>query len=176
MAAAAAERLTLTDRGDKRELRNARGKLVTDITYINRKGKRVPISIEQHVFKYHITIQYRVTEMIFISAVGMINAPGRDNDEIAANLARGIAPGMRPREGWLQGHPQAIFAGWTANYPPFPIPFATIVRAIISCCWRRWRRSGRRWIALSPAMAGIGSPWCWAPVRQGWMKATYTLI
>ena len=49
---------TLTDRGDKRELRNARGKLVTDITYINRKGKRVPISIEQHVFKYHITIQY----------------------------------------------------------------------------------------------------------------------
>ena len=31
---------------------------VTDITYINRKGKRVPISIEQHVFKYHITIQY----------------------------------------------------------------------------------------------------------------------
>ncbi|MEZ2583588.1 DUF3261 domain-containing protein [Kluyvera intermedia] len=49
---------TLTDRGDKRELRNARGKLVTEITYLNRKGKREPISIEQHVFKYHITIQY----------------------------------------------------------------------------------------------------------------------
>lgn len=49
---------TLADRGDKRELRNARGKLVTEITYINRQGKRVPISIEQHVFKYHITIQY----------------------------------------------------------------------------------------------------------------------
>ena len=49
---------TLTERGDKRELRNARGKLVTEITYINRKGQRVPISIEQHVFKYHITIQY----------------------------------------------------------------------------------------------------------------------
>ncbi|EEW1217949.1 DUF3261 domain-containing protein, partial [Escherichia coli O157:H7] len=49
---------TLRDNGDKRELRNASGKLVTEITYLNRKGKRVPISIEQHVFKYHITIQY----------------------------------------------------------------------------------------------------------------------
>ncbi|WP_433636190.1 DUF3261 domain-containing protein [Kluyvera georgiana] len=49
---------TLTDSGDKRELRNARGKLVTEITYLNRHGKRQPISIAQHVFKYHITIQY----------------------------------------------------------------------------------------------------------------------
>jgi Protein of unknown function (DUF3261) len=49
---------TLSDRGDKRELRNAQGKLVTDITYLQRKGKREPISIEQHVFNYHITIQY----------------------------------------------------------------------------------------------------------------------
>lgn len=49
---------TLTDTGDKRELRNASGKLVTEITYLNRKDKREPISIEQHVFKYHITIQY----------------------------------------------------------------------------------------------------------------------
>ena len=49
---------TLRDNGDKRELRNASGKLVTEITYLNRQGKRVPIRIEQHVFKYHITIQY----------------------------------------------------------------------------------------------------------------------
>ncbi|HAT3924888.1 TPA: DUF3261 domain-containing protein [Citrobacter amalonaticus] len=49
---------TLTDSGDRRELRNARGTLVTEITYLKRKGKREPISIEQHVFKYHITIQY----------------------------------------------------------------------------------------------------------------------
>ena len=49
---------TLTDKGDKRELRNASGKLVTEIVYLQRKGKREPISIEQHVFKYHITIQY----------------------------------------------------------------------------------------------------------------------
>ncbi|MBM3071841.1 DUF3261 domain-containing protein [Enterobacter sp. RHBSTW-00994] len=49
---------TLRDIGDKRELRNASGKLVTEIVYLQRKGKREPISIEQHVFKYHITIQY----------------------------------------------------------------------------------------------------------------------
>lgn len=49
---------TLKDNGDKRELRNASGKLVTEITYLQRKGKREPISIEQHVFNYHITIQY----------------------------------------------------------------------------------------------------------------------
>lgn len=49
---------TLTDIGDRRELRNASGKLVTEIIYLQRKGKREPISIEQHVFKYHITIQY----------------------------------------------------------------------------------------------------------------------
>lgn len=49
---------TLKDNGDKRELRDASGTLVTDITYLNRQGKREPISIEQHVFKYHITIQY----------------------------------------------------------------------------------------------------------------------
>lgn len=49
---------TLTDNGDRRELRNASGKLVTEIVYLLRKGKREPIGIEQHVFKYHITIQY----------------------------------------------------------------------------------------------------------------------
>ena len=49
---------TLTDIGNKRELRNAHGKLVTEISYLNRKGQRVPIAIAQEVFKYHITIQY----------------------------------------------------------------------------------------------------------------------
>lgn len=49
---------TLTDNGDRRELCNASSKLVTEIVYLQRKGKREPISIEQHVFKYHITIQY----------------------------------------------------------------------------------------------------------------------
>ncbi|WP_159864353.1 MULTISPECIES: DUF3261 domain-containing protein [unclassified Raoultella] len=49
---------TLTDAGDRRELRNARGRLVTEITYLNRKGRREPISIQQRAFGYHITIQY----------------------------------------------------------------------------------------------------------------------
>ncbi|MNE61249.1 hypothetical protein D3C80_1564500 [compost metagenome] len=49
---------TLKDIGDRRELRNASGKLVTEVVYLQRKGKREPISIEQHVFNYHITIQY----------------------------------------------------------------------------------------------------------------------
>ncbi|MFO3906481.1 DUF3261 domain-containing protein [Enterobacter hormaechei] len=49
---------TLKDSGDRRELRNADGKLVTEIIYLQRKGKRVPISIEQRVFHYHITLQY----------------------------------------------------------------------------------------------------------------------
>lgn len=49
---------TLTDNGDKRELRNAQGKRVTEITYLQRNGQRQPISIEQHMFNYHITIQY----------------------------------------------------------------------------------------------------------------------
>ena len=46
------------DIGDRRELRDASGSLVTEITYLLRKGKREPISIQQHVFHYHITIQY----------------------------------------------------------------------------------------------------------------------
>lgn len=49
---------TLKDNGARRELRNPDGKLVTEIVYLQRNGKREPISIEQHVFKYHITIQY----------------------------------------------------------------------------------------------------------------------
>lgn len=49
---------TLTDRGNTRELRNPGGKLVTEIAYLQRRGQREPISIQQHVFNYHITIQY----------------------------------------------------------------------------------------------------------------------
>ncbi|EFJ2069977.1 beta-ketoacyl-ACP synthase, partial [Escherichia coli] len=62
--------------------------------------------------------------MIYISAVGMINALGNNLDEIAANLARGVAPGMRPRAGWLQGHPQAVLAGVDGELPLIPEKFA----------------------------------------------------
>ena len=55
--------------------------------------------------------------MIYISAVGMINALGNTLDEIAANLTRGVAPGMRPRTGWLQGHPEAVLGGVDGELP-----------------------------------------------------------
>ena len=62
--------------------------------------------------------------MIYISAVGMINALGNNLDDIAANLTRGVAPGMRPRAGWLQGHPQAVLAGVDGELPVIPEKFA----------------------------------------------------
>ena len=62
--------------------------------------------------------------MIFISAVGMINALGNDTAEIAANLTRGIAPGMRARAGWLQGKTEAVFGGVDAELPTIPEAFA----------------------------------------------------
>ena len=62
--------------------------------------------------------------MIYISAVGLINALGNNADEITANLTRGIAPGMRPREGWLQGNPLAVFGGVDAELPPIPDAFS----------------------------------------------------
>ncbi|HDR1957450.1 TPA: DUF3261 domain-containing protein [Enterobacter hormaechei] len=49
---------TLNDTDTRRELRNPDGKLVTEIVYLNRNGRREPISIAQHAFHYHITIQY----------------------------------------------------------------------------------------------------------------------
>ncbi|BBW74016.1 MULTISPECIES: beta-ketoacyl-[acyl-carrier-protein] synthase family protein [Klebsiella] len=62
--------------------------------------------------------------MIYISAVGMINALGSDNNEIAANLTRGVAPGMRPRSGWLRGHPHAVLAGVDGELPVIPDEFS----------------------------------------------------
>ncbi|PWC19440.1 beta-ketoacyl-[acyl-carrier-protein] synthase family protein [Brenneria corticis] len=58
--------------------------------------------------------------MIYINAVGALNALGNTLDEIADNLAGGVAPGMRPDSGWLvQGK-----ACWTgsvdADLPAIP--------------------------------------------------------
>lgn len=49
---------TLTDVGDRRELRDNHGALITRIAYLRRDGQRVPISITQYVFGYQIAIQY----------------------------------------------------------------------------------------------------------------------
>nr|WP_318383450.1 beta-ketoacyl-[acyl-carrier-protein] synthase family protein [uncultured Enterobacter sp.] len=62
--------------------------------------------------------------MIYISAVGMINALGRDACEIAANLTRGVAPGMMRREGWLQHAPDAMLGGVEGELPLLPDAFA----------------------------------------------------
>ncbi|NIG17773.1 beta-ketoacyl-[acyl-carrier-protein] synthase family protein [Pantoea sp. Al-1710] len=40
--------------------------------------------------------------MIYISAFGMVNALGNSLEQITAQLTSGHAPGMQPREGWLQ--------------------------------------------------------------------------
>ncbi|MDR2263079.1 MAG: beta-ketoacyl-[acyl-carrier-protein] synthase family protein [Enterobacter asburiae] len=58
--------------------------------------------------------------MIYISAVGMVNALGNSADEIAANLTAGIAPGMHRRTGWLQGLPDAVLGGVEGELPPIP--------------------------------------------------------
>lgn len=62
--------------------------------------------------------------MIYIAAAGMINALGNTPDEIAANLSAGTAPGMRPREGWLQGDVTAVLGGVDGELPPIPEEFA----------------------------------------------------
>ncbi len=41
--------------------------------------------------------------MIYISAIGMLNALGNDSQQIAASLKKGEAPGMQLRHGWLSG-------------------------------------------------------------------------
>ncbi|EHM48774.1 beta-ketoacyl-[acyl-carrier-protein] synthase family protein [Yokenella regensburgei] len=62
--------------------------------------------------------------MIYISAIGMINALGNNAADVAANLTRGVSPGMRPRTGWLQGFPEAVLGGVDAELPPIPDSFS----------------------------------------------------
>ncbi|MGL5334599.1 MAG: beta-ketoacyl-[acyl-carrier-protein] synthase family protein [Enterovibrio sp.] len=58
--------------------------------------------------------------MIYISAIGMINALGSDLEEIAANLIHGVSPGMRPRAGWLIDCPDTVLGGVDSELPPIP--------------------------------------------------------
>ena len=62
--------------------------------------------------------------MIYLSAVGMVNALGNSADEVAANLIAGVAPGMRQRAGWLQGLPEAVLGGVEGELPPVPESFS----------------------------------------------------
>ncbi|MEB5970868.1 DUF3261 domain-containing protein [Pantoea dispersa] len=49
---------TLRDRGDRRELRDAAGQLISQIHYLQRGAQREPISVDQRAFGYQIHIQH----------------------------------------------------------------------------------------------------------------------
>ncbi len=49
---------TLKDSGDRRQLRDNHGKLITEIRYLQRGAQREPISIQQFAFGYQILIQH----------------------------------------------------------------------------------------------------------------------
>jgi 3-oxoacyl-[acyl-carrier-protein] synthase-1 len=48
-----------------------------------------------------LPLNHWITDMVYIADVGMLNALGGSMDEIAGNLVRGHAPGMREERGWL---------------------------------------------------------------------------
>lgn len=48
---------TLQDRDDRRQLRDAQGTLITEIRYQRHGQQRLPVSVQQFAFGYHITIQ-----------------------------------------------------------------------------------------------------------------------
>jgi len=62
--------------------------------------------------------------MIAISAVGMLNALGNDLAEIAANLARGHAPGMKLNHSRLLGQRPCWLGEVTGALPAVPAAFA----------------------------------------------------
>jgi len=62
--------------------------------------------------------------MIYVSAVGMINALGNSLDEIASNLSRAQAPGMQRRSGWLQQGVEAMLGSVIGDLPAIPDTFA----------------------------------------------------
>ena len=112
--------------------------------------------------------------MIYISAVGMVNALGNSLDEIAANLTAGVAPGMHCRSGWLQDAPDAVLGGVKANCRPFRIPCPRTAPAITSCCWPRWHRFNPPLTTRLPGLAATAWPWFWVPAPPASMKGMST--
>ncbi|AIA73246.1 beta-ketoacyl-[acyl-carrier-protein] synthase family protein [Pectobacterium atrosepticum] len=62
--------------------------------------------------------------MIYINAVGALNALGNNLDEIADNLASGHAPGMRPDSGWLLHDKPCWTGNVDAELPTIPVELA----------------------------------------------------
>lgn len=61
-----------------------------------------------------------VNNMIYFSAVGMVNALGNNNAQIAASLAAGVSPGMSVQEGWLTENRPVWLGAVTGDLPPIP--------------------------------------------------------
>ncbi len=62
--------------------------------------------------------------MIYISAIGMLNALGNTPQQIAANLRKGVAPGMREREGWLTSGKRCWLGAVEGELPAVPAALA----------------------------------------------------
>ncbi len=62
--------------------------------------------------------------MIYISAFGMVNALGNNLAQIAAQLQAGEAPGMQPRDGWLQDGKSCWLGEVQGALPPIPSALA----------------------------------------------------
>jgi 3-oxoacyl-[acyl-carrier-protein] synthase-1 len=61
-----------------------------------------------------------VNNMIYFSAVGMVNALGNNNAQIAASLTAGVSPGMFVQEGWLTENRPVWLGAVTGYLPPVP--------------------------------------------------------
>src|SRR5471032_509654 len=61
-----------------------------------------------------------VTNMIYFSAVGMVNALGNDVAQIAQSLTTGSSPGMTLQEGWLTEDRPIWLGAVTADLPAIP--------------------------------------------------------
>ena len=62
--------------------------------------------------------------MIYISAFGMVNALGNNLAQIAAQLQAGEAPGMQPRDGWLQDGKRCWLGEVQGSLPLIPAALA----------------------------------------------------
>ncbi|WP_336777149.1 beta-ketoacyl-[acyl-carrier-protein] synthase family protein [Pantoea sp. USHLN256] len=62
--------------------------------------------------------------MIYISAFGMVNALGNNLAQIAVQLQAGRAPGMQPRDGWLQAGKRCWLGQVQGELPAIPAALA----------------------------------------------------
>lgn len=61
--------------------------------------------------------------MIYISAVGLLNALGNNLDQIAENLTKGKSPGLKASKDWLTGGINCYIGEVTADLPEIPDKF-----------------------------------------------------